>query len=78
MPRATSSTAAAGVQFGARRAGQLGDSALDGGVHVLVTRAELERALGQLLLDPVERSEHDADLVVRHDPGALEAAHVGA
>ena len=70
--------AASGVELGPGRTRQLGDPPLDRGVHVLVTRTELEGALGELLLHAVERGQHDADLVVGHHPGALEAAHVGA
>ena len=69
--------AAAGVQLGAGRSGQLGDPPLDRGVHVLVAGRELEDAVVQLLLDAVERGDDDRDLVVGEDPGPTEPAHVG-
>ena len=60
--------AAAGVQLGAGRARDLGDPALDRGVDVLVGRCERERAARQLLLDSIERGDHDAALLVVSSP----------
>ena len=49
----------------AGRAGELGDTALDGGVDVLVGRLERERAVGQLDRDLVERAEDGIGLLRR-------------
>ena len=54
--------APAGVQLRARGPGELGDPPLDGGVDVFVGRRELERAVGQLGADAIERGEHDRAL----------------
>ena len=70
--------AAGGVQLGARRAGELGDAALDRGVDVLVRLDEHERTVADLALDLIERGEHRVALVVRDQPDPGEAAHVGA
>ena len=51
-----------GVQLGADLAGELGDPSLDRGVDVLVGRLELERPVGELAVDAVERASRSPRL----------------
>ena len=67
-----------GVQLGARFAGQLGHPPLDRGVDVLVGRLELERAIDQFDLDPVERRQHQRRLLVGQEADARQHHHVRA
>ena len=69
--------AAAGVQPAADVAGDLGDPPLDGGVDVLVARLEHEGALGELLLDPVERGQQDPGCRPRRAAPALQTQDMG-
>ncbi len=70
--------AAAGVELGARRSGELRDAAFDGGVDVLVGRLEVEGLVGELGLDGVERGEDAVGVVDAEDAGGAEHADVGA
>ncbi len=70
--------AAARVELGARRARQVGDAPLDGGVDVLVGRRERERSLGELLVDGVEGNRHGARFLLREEADAGEHGHVHA
>ena len=70
--------AAAGVQFRADRAGELGDAPFDGGVDVLVGRREREGVVGELGFDGVEGGEDGRDVVRRQDAAGAEHADVGA
>ena len=56
--------AAAGVELRAGRPGELGDTALDGGVDVFVGRAEHEGTVGELDADAIERGDHERCLLV--------------
>ena len=70
--------AAAGVELGPGRPGQLGDPPLDGGVDVLVAGAELERARRPARSSTRSRAaEHGAGLVAVEEPGPHQAPHVG-
>ena len=70
--------AAAGVDLAAGGTGDLGDPPFDGGVDVLVGRAELEGAAGELLLHLVERGEDRRRLLTVEQAAPHQPAHVGA
>ena len=70
--------AAAGVELGAGRAGERGDTSFDGGVDVLVGRCELEGVGVEFGLGLVERGEDGGGLVVGDDADLGEGADVGA
>ena len=70
--------AAARVQLRADLARHLGHAPLDSSVDVLVARRERELAVGELLLDDVERIDERAHLAVGDDPGLAEPLDVRA
>ena len=70
--------AAAGVQLGAGRPRDLRDAPLDRGVDVFVARHERERAVGQFLLDAVERGDDHRLLLRGEQPDAREHRDVRA
>ena len=67
----------AGVEPGPDVAGDLGDPAFDGGMHVLVARLEDQGAARQLVGHPIQGGQQDLGLARGDEAGGGQPVHVG-